>query len=249
MTRLATAFALIALASCAHTGAATNTAVITGAVSAPDRLDKDKKKDAQHKPEQTLAFLGVAPGMHVAELGAGGGYTTELVARVVGPGGTVIAQDTIDWASDQLTQVWQMRLARPGMQNTTHVMRQWDDPLPADAKNLDLVYNFATYHDVIVEKIDENKMNAAVFAALKSGGVYVVVDNSAKDGSGNKDCEPLHRIDEKLVREEVERAGFKLVEEASFLRNPADTRDWNANPGSDPKSHTQDMFALKFVKP
>ena len=63
-------------------------------------------------------------------------------------------------------------------------------------------------------------------------------------------CEPLHRIDEAVVKEQVERAGFKLADESAFLRNPSDPRDWNADPSAkDPRVHTQDLFALKFVKP
>jgi predicted methyltransferase len=135
------------------------------------------------------------------------------------------------------------------MKNTTHVMRQWDDPLPPEAKDLDAVYSVAIYHDAVGEKGDMAKLNQAVFAALKPGGAYVVIDNSGKDGSGTSDCENLHRIDEKTVREQVTQAGFKLAAEGDFLRNPSDTRDWNADPGHDPRSHTQDLFALKFVKP
>ena len=88
-----------------------------------------------------------------------------------------------------------------------------------------------------------------MFAALKSGGTFTIIDNSAKDGSGVADCEKLHRIDEKVVRDDVLRAGFKLVGEADFLRNTGDARDWNADPGADPRTHTQDRFVLKFVKP
>ena len=91
-------------------------------------------------------------------------------------------------------------------------------------------------------------MNQAVFTALKQGGVYAIIDNSAKPGTGSADAERLHRIDEQVVRDEVQRAGFKLVAEDRFLRNPDDPRDWNADSGVN-KTHTQDRFALKFVKP
>jgi predicted methyltransferase len=84
---------------------------------------------------------------------------------------------------------------------------------------------------------------------LKSGGTYVVIDNSARAGTGTADCDPLHRIDEATVRAEVQKAGFKLAGESAFMRNPADPRDWNADPGKDPRTHTQDLFVLKFVKP
>jgi predicted methyltransferase len=223
-------------------------------VAAPDRAERDRAHDQQRKPAELLAFVGIAPGMHVADLGAGGGYTTELLGRAVGPSGSVIAQDTPHWGAPEdpgLTQLWQKtRLAEPILANIKHVALDWNTPLPADAKNLDAVTFVAAFHDVVAEKDDENKLDAAVFAALRSGGVYVVIDNSAKPGSGKAACEPLHRIDEDVVKDGVQRAGFKLVAESDFMRNPSDTRDWNADPDStDPRKHTQDLFALKFVKP
>jgi predicted methyltransferase len=217
-------------------------------VAAPDRTERDRGMDLHRKPVPMLTFFQVAPGMRVAELGAGGGYSTELFARAVGPTGTVYAQDTPNWDGPGLQKVWEMRLARPSLKNTKHFLRQWDDPLPADAKDLDAVYSVAVYHDAIAEKSDTSKMNQAVFAALKRGGVYAIIDNSAKAGTGTAEAERLHRIDEQTVRDEVARAGFKLAGEDRFLRNPDDPRDWNADSGVN-KTHTQDRFALKFVKP
>jgi predicted methyltransferase len=245
---------LLAMTACAPkaaapAGAPTDAALGASVVAAADRTDRDRGMDAYRKPVALLSFVGVAPGMRVADLGAGGGYTTELLARAVGTSGSVFAQDTPNWAGPGLTKAWEARMARPALKNTTHAMRPWDDPLPPEAKDLDVVTFVAAYHDVVAEKNDENKLNRAVFAALKPGGAYIVIDNSAKAGSGKADCERLHRIDEQVVRDEVQGAGFKLAGEADFLRNPADTRDWNADPGSDPRTHTQDLFALKFVKP
>jgi predicted methyltransferase len=204
--------------------------------------------DSHRKPVPMLAFFGLAPGMRVGELGAGGGYSTELFARAVGPAGVVYAQDTPNWDGPGLQKAWQMRLSRPVMGNTKHFLRQWDDPFPPEAKELDAVYSVAVYHDAIAEKQDTAKMNQGVFAALRSGGVYAIIDNSAKAGSGAADAERLHRVDEQLVRDEVEKAGFRLAAEDGFLRNPDDPRDWNADSGVN-KTHSQDRFALKFVKP
>jgi predicted methyltransferase len=241
----AIAAAIGAISACATQKAALDPAQI---VSAPDRTERDQSMDSHRKPVEMLAFFGVAPGMRVGELGAGGGYSTELFARAVGPQGAVYAQDTPDWDGPGLKKAWEMRLSRPVLQNTTHVLRQWEDPLPPEATNLDAVYSVAVYHDAIAEKHDSVKMNQAVFAALRPGGVYAIIDNSAKSGSGAADAERLHRIDEELVRAQVLGAGFKLMGEAGFLRNPADPRDWNADSGVN-KVHTQDRFALKFIKP
>lgn len=237
---------LLACKSKSSTSSAVDPAKI---VSAVDRTAKDHELDAGRKPIETLKFFDLAPGMHVADLGAGTGYTTELVARAVGPTGKVFAQDSPDWDGPWLKKAWTERMARPMLANTTHVMRQWDSPLPPEATNLDEVTFVCAYHDILAEKIDQHKFDAAVFAALKPGGTFVIIDNTAKDGTGAADAEKLHRIDEKLVRADLEQAGFKLVAESDFLRNPADGRDWNADPGADPRTHTQDRFALKYRKP
>jgi predicted methyltransferase len=98
--------------------------------------------------------------------------------------------------------------------------------------------------------VDREKMNRAVFAALRTGGKYAVIDHSARRGAGLGDVTTLHRIDEAVVRGEVHRAGFRFEKEADFLRNPADTRDWNDSPGAT-REHgdRSDRFALMFVKP
>ncbi len=249
----------IAIAACAHGNPAPppapagpskiDAARAAEIVASPDRDDRDRKLDPHRKPVDLLLFVGVAPGMHVADLGAGAGYSSELMARAVGPTGTLIAQDSPHWGGQWLDDAWKARLGQKVMANTTHVFRNWDEPLPPDTRDLDVVTFVAAYHDVVAEKEDANKLNAAVFAALKPGGVYVVIDNSAKVGSGKEACEPLHRIDEQVVLDEVQHAGFKLAGKSDFMRNPADARDWNADPGKDPRSHTQDLFAFKFVKP
>ena len=220
-------------------------------VDAPDRSERDRQMDSHRKPVEMLIFFAPQPGQRVGEIGAGGGYSTELFARAVGPSGKVFARDTPNWDGPGLQRAWQVRLATPALANTTHAMIQWDEPFPPEANGLDAVYSVAVYHDAIAEKGDTAKMNAAVFAALKPGGIYAVIDNSAKDGTFGGDADRLHRVDEALVREEVQRAGFKLAGQADFLRSPADTRDWSADPDKAPpdKVHTQDRFALRFVKP
>src|SRR2546430_9566913 len=133
---------------------------------AADRTERDRSMDVHRKPVPMLAFCGVGSGMRVGELGAGGGYSTELFARSVGPQGAVFAQDTPNWDGRGLTKAWQGRLARPVMKNTTHFIRQWDEPLPPDLKDLDAVYSVAVYHDAIVGKSDTGRINRAGFAGL-----------------------------------------------------------------------------------
>lgn len=223
---------------------------IRAAVAAPDRSDADRTLDAGRRPGEMLAFFGIAPGMRVAELGAGGGYTSELLARVVGPTGTVYAQNSPMILARYAEKPWSERLAKPVMSGVVRVDREFDDPLPPDAHDLDAVLIVLFYHDTVWMNVDRARMNAAVFRALRPGGVYGVVDHSARAGSGLADVQTLHRIDEAVVRDEVEAAGFRLAAEASFLRNPADPRDWNDSPRvAAERRGTSDRFVLRFVKP
>jgi predicted methyltransferase len=128
--------------------------------------------------------------------------------------------------------------------------RTFDAPLPPEARDLDVVVDYIFYHDTVWIGVDRAKMNAAIFAALKPGGVYVIVDARAQDGHGVNDVKTLHRIEEKVVESEVKLAGFALQGKATFLANPADTRDWSSSPhAAAERLGTEDRFVLKFVKP
>jgi predicted methyltransferase len=223
---------------------------IRAAVAAADRDDKDRALDAGRKPADVLAFFKIAPGQRIGELFAAGGYTTEIMARVVGDSGKIYAQNTKDilerFARKPLTE----RMAKPAMKNVVMVEQPAETPFPDDAKNLDAVICILNYHDFVWLKIDRAKMNAAVFAALKPGGVYAIVDHSAAKGSGLRDVETLHRIDEDAVKQEIMAAGFKLDGESDLLRNPEDPRDWNDSPrAAAEKRGTSDRFTLRFIKP
>ena len=230
---------------------------IQAIVDAPDRTSEDKALDAGRHPAETLAFFGIAPGMKVAEIAAGGGYTTELLARTVGPKGTVYAQNSKFLIGKFLQKPWTDRLARPAMKGVVRLDRDFEDPLPPEARDLDVVVDVLFYHDTFWlegkgadRKVDREKMNKAVFQALKSGGVYGIVDHSGKPGTGSNEVSTLHRIEEKIVRADIEKAGFRFVADADFLRNPNDTRDWNDSPrAAADKRGTSDRFVLKFVKP
>lgn len=188
--------------------------------------------------------------MKVAEISAGGGYTTELLARAVGPTGVVYGTNSATILARFAEKPWSERLSKPIMKNVIRIDREFDDPFPADVRNLDLVIDNLFYHDTVWMKTDRDKMNRAIYASLRPGGAYVVIDHSARSGQGTSEAQTLHRIEEQVVRTEVERAGFRLAEEGQFLRNPADPRDWNASPRTaGEKRGTSDRFALKFVRP
>jgi predicted methyltransferase len=205
--------------------------------------------DSGRHPGELLAFLAIAPGMRVAELGAGTGYTTELLARGVGAKGKVWAQNNAGFLKF-VDKPWKERLTKPSMKNVVRVDREFESPLPPDAKNLDAVVSVLIYHDTVWLGVDRDNMNKAVFAALKPGGEYVIVDHSAEEGHGTLDTQNLHRIEEVAVTREVERVGFHRAGDAAFLRNPDDARDWNDAPNAAAERRGKsDRFVIKFVRP
>lgn len=251
---IATVLVMIAIAITSHfSNAASSPAVpdaIRAAVEAADRSEEDRSLDAGRQPDKTLAFFGVEPGMKVAELAAGAGYTSELLARVVGPSGVVYGHNPPFVLERFAEKPWTERLTKPVMSNVKRLDREFDDPFPEDMKNLDAVLIVLFYHDTVWQGVDRDKMNKAVLAALKPGGIYGVVDHRARSGDGIEVTKSLHRIEEKNVREEIQRVGFRLVAQADFLANPDDSKDWNAAPSAaGGRRGTSDRFVLKFIKP
>jgi len=213
-------------------------------VAAPDRSDADRQTDMRRQPAQILAFTGAKPGMKVLDMGAGAGYSTELMARAVAPGGTVYAQESAA-IMERVKDKFDIRAQGPAMKNVMHLIRDYDDPIPPDVSGLDLITFFFAYHDVTYTPADRAAMNRKMFAALKPGGLLVIADHSAKSGEGTTVSKTLHRIEESTLRQEVEAAGFKLAAEADFLRNPADPRDAPVFKPAVPV----DEFVLKYQKP
>jgi predicted methyltransferase len=220
------------------------------AVDAADRTPEDKALDGGRKPDLVLSFLGIKPGMKVADLAAGGGYTTELLVRTVGPQGKVYGQNSQEMLDRFLQKPWSARTARPVNAQLVGVARAFDDPLPEDAKDLDAVVMVLFYHDLYWVGTDRAKMNAAIMKSLKPGGIFGIVDHSGRTGTGSTEVKSLHRIEEKEVVADVTKAGFKLVESTDALREPDDKRDWNASPmqAGEKRGHS-DRFVLKFQKP
>src|ERR1700761_7096380 len=214
-------------------------------VASPDRSDADKQTDQRRDPAKMLAFTGVKEGMKVLDMEAGAGYSTELLARAVGPTGQAYAQDSAA-VMERIKDKFDIRAkSSPAMKNVTHVVRDFDDPIPPEASNLDMITFFFAYHDVTYMPVDRAKMNAKMLAALKPGGYLIIADHSAKKGDGINVAHTLHRIEESTLRQEIEAAGFKLVAEGDFLRHPEDPRDAKVFRPAVPV----DEFVLKYQKP
>ena len=213
-------------------------------VAAPDRSDADRLNDQRRKPVELYGFTGARPGMKVLDMGAGGGYSTELLARAVAPGGIVYSQTPPDLFPGA-RKAYQARAQSPAMKNAVRLERSFDDPLPPGVTGFDLITFFFFYHDTVHLGVDRARMNRQLYEALKPGGILILADHSARPGDGASVTKSLHRIEESVVRRELEAAGFQFVSEGSFLRNPADTRDT-------PVTKNQvlnDEFVLKYRKP
>ncbi|MFI5002188.1 MAG: class I SAM-dependent methyltransferase [Reyranellales bacterium] len=255
-------------------------------VASPDRSAADRTNDIRRHPAEMLDFIALRPGIAALDLSAGGGYTTELLARSIGPTGEVYGQSrprnpdqapprpaapegnsnpsakttappaaapAAPAGPPRLSPVMlaerasRMKSAGVAAAPITSLARPFEDPLPPElaAAHFDLVTLMFNYHDLGFLGVDRAAMNKAVFAALKPGGIYVIADHSGRPGTGITESGTLHRVEEAFLRKEVEAAGFKLVAEGSFLRNPNDPRDKNTPDPPQPK----DEFVLKFAKP
>jgi predicted methyltransferase len=214
-------------------------------VAAPDRSDADRQADQRRQPAKLLAFAGVTEGMKVLDMEASAGYSTELLARTVGPTGVVYAQDSAAVIERFVKDKFDVRAQKPAMKNVVHVVRGFDDPIPPDVSGLDLITFFFAYHDITYMEVDRPAMNRKMFAALKPGGFLIIADHSARPGDGTTVAKTLHRIEETTLRQEIEAAGFKLAGEADFLRHPEDPRDAAVFRPQVPT----DEFVLKYRKP
>lgn len=213
-------------------------------LAAPDRSDADRQADKRRDPAPFLTFAGLRPGMKVLDMGAGGGYSTELIARAVAPGGIVYGQNPAD-LGEKPKATFDARLKTPAMKDVVADIRPFDDPVPPDVHDLDLITFLFYYHDTTYMNVDRAAMDRKLFTALKPGGFLVIADHSALRGQGTSVGKTLHRIEESTLRQEVEAAGFRVVAEGNFWRSPDDTHDFPSYRPSTPV----DNFVLKFQKP
>jgi predicted methyltransferase len=242
---LACAATSMLLVSCATVPAPLAPERIAAIVASPERTAADRENDVRRKPADMLAFIGVRPGMAALDISAGRGYTTELIARAVGPAGKAIAQAPMPAnGNPDPPPAFVERQKNPQLAHLQFVRRPFDDPVPTDVQGrLDLVTVMFNYHDLGNPRVSREKMNRAVFDGLKPGGMYVIADHAGRAGTGISEWSTVHRVEEAFVVREVEAAGFRLAARGEFLRNPQDPRDQESPP------YPKDEFVLKFVKP
>jgi predicted methyltransferase len=216
---------------------------VTKAVADPGRA-QDAANDARRKVAELVAFSGAKPGDRVLDLIPGSGYFTRVFSKVVGPQGRVYAV----WPTEYDEKPDKVKAIAADYGNVDLLMQpaaKLTTPQPVD-----VVFTSQNYHDYpdkFMGPTDPKILNAAVLAALKPGGLYVIVDHSAEAGSGLRDTDTLHRIDEATVKQQVIAAGFEYVGETDVLRNRSDDRKTNVfNPAIRGRT---DQFVYKFRKP
>ncbi|MFZ1626010.1 MAG: SAM-dependent methyltransferase [Gammaproteobacteria bacterium] len=217
------------------------------ALRSPRRTDEDRDRDEPRHIASLLAFFGIRQGMTVADLMASRGYLAGTLAGIVGDTGKVYAQNSPRLlerfkGADPIAE----RITETGLTNTVSVICELED-LKLPAGSLDVILSFMFYHDTIWVGTDRAAMNASVFTALKPGAIFAVVDHHAAAGSGASVAQTMHRIERKLVVDEVTAAGFMLTDETDLLENPDDPLDVLVfDKTVRDRTH---KFALKFQKP
>ena len=239
----------LALLGAGAANAQTVPAYVKAAVADSTRGD-DAKADARRHPAELATFAEVKPGDSVVDLIPGGGYFTRIFSKIVGPKGQVYAIWPNEYAKvdDDDVPTIAALAKNPAYANVSVIMQP--GAAFATPKPVDVVWTSQNYHDYpdkFMGNIDPSVLDKAVFAALKPGGLFIVVDHVAEAGSGMRDTDTLHRIDPALVRKQVEAAGFVFEGENNILRNPADPHTVKVFDKTI-RGHT-DQFALKFRKP
>lgn len=220
-------FLSLALASVAS--GADQPAIYQAALANPARTDKDRERDLRDKPADILALGEIRPGMTVVDVFGAGGYWSEILTGVVGPKGSVLLVNNAPYV-EFAKKEYDARFAGDRLPGVTRLVVD-----PADMKlgsgSADAAIIVMSYHDLyyVDEKngwpaIDAAKFIDQVRKSLKPGGVFIVVDHSAKTGTGSAAAQLLHRIDEAFAMADIESHGFKLVKTWNGLRNPDDDR-------------------------
>ena len=213
----------------------------------PGRPEKEKAQDAGRKAMDVYEWLGIQPGMTVADLFCSGGYNTHLLSRVVGDEGKVFSifefyadKEALDgrlYKVDSLTE----RVAKNGLDNVELTMKTTD----LEAESIDVMLVVRNYHDVewVFPGLVREEVVAAIHRALKPGGILGIVE-VASDKPGWDD--ETHRLNEQVVIDDFTAAGFEMVGRSDMLANPDDDHTTN---GFEAGRHNQDRYLLKFQKP
>ena len=239
---LLTLFQSVAQTPTAYRVPAAAPANIKRAVESTARPAEQRARDADRKPAETLMLLDLAEGERVVELAAFGHYWTHMLVDAVGASGQVHMVD-MPWTDRFGGEA--ARAFDTAHANATYTQAHYNQmQLPT---NVDAVLMVQFYHDLTRDNVDTADMNRKILAALKPGGIYLVIDHNAENGSGWRDASTLHRIDPAAIKSEVTAAGFELVQDSPLLANQADDRKQNMR--AEGLRGRTDQAVLVFRKP
>lgn len=249
--------AAVALASAsvsaAEAPAAVASTAISAAIASPDRPEADRSQDERRKAREFLEFAGIEPGMRVLDAFAASGYYTELLSRIVGPDGQVIAYNNPAYARFAAKGI-EARYAGNRLPNVQQITVDVDK-LELAPRSLDAVIFVMSFHDLYWRPADGSwtptdplQMLRKLHAALKVGGVVIVQDHVAAPGGDTANVvDTLHRIDPEVVRRDFKAAGFALETESPMLAHPDDDHTKGV---FDPAIRGRtDQFVFKFRRP
>ena len=232
---------------------------IADVVSASDRPQEDRQRDESRKPAQVLTFTGIGKGQVVLDFFAGGGWYTELISKAVGETGKVYMQnDSVYWQFAQKDIIKRTQDNR--LPNVVRLDNVALSEMPIPDNSVDIIFAALGYHDMYFtdtvrddkvvtfrdDVVDYMPVLSTFKRILKEDGVVVIIDHSAKAGSGFDAANTLHRIDPNIIKHQFESAGFTLTEEAFYLRNPEDDLQKSVF-AADIRGKT-DRFIFKFGK-
>lgn len=228
-------------------------------VDSPVRFAGDKDRDPDRKPIKVLKFSGIAKGHYVLDIYAGGGWYSELFSKSVGLNGKVFVQnDDLTWRFGKSELIQRTKNNR--LPNLIRLDQVSISDINLPDKSIDIAFMGINYHDLFfTDRVRNGKKEIMresivdyrasflnIMRILKDDGVLIVTDHFAKAGSGYKAANELHRIDPNIVKFQLSELGFKLVEEAFYLRNPDDDlSELVFNEGIRGKT---DRFIYKFTK-
>lgn len=221
--------------------------VIEAALADASRPDEQRLLDVDRHPAEVLAFAGLEHGWRVADIAPGGGYYSRVLSTAVGEEGHVYAFNPA-WVAERFAPgnvaLGELADSRANMTRVVDTIENFDTAID---EPLDAAFLVLFYHDTGHDGTDRAAMNQSIYDALRPGGVFIVIDHHAPDGSGLTFVNDTHRIDAQLVRDEVMAAGFVLEAESDMLANPEDDRTRSVFDET-LRRHT-DRFAFRFRKP
>jgi predicted methyltransferase len=218
------AFSLLAAhaasqSSGAYSVPAGTAAHIRAAIESAERSDEQRERDVNRKPAEILTLAGIEPGDSIIEFAAFGHYYSTLLTAAVGSQGHV---DMYDLPYTERFGGEAARAFEAAHPNSSYHQADYNET--EFPRGVDAVFNILYYHDLQPNNVDTAALNAKLYAALRPGGVYVIVDHKAEDGSGWRDADTIHRMGVETIKQEVTAAGFELQTDSDLLAHPEDDR-------------------------